>query len=125
MRKIALLPRLGLVCLVTLGGCSPPAEEQAAPPDLIFFNANVVTMDAADNVATALAISGDTITAIGSDAEVRALAGPATETIDLAGNTVTPGIIDIHTPVYTFSPASSASNRAVKLPASMAFSVQG
>lgn len=50
--------------------------------------------------ATALAITGDRITAIGSDREIRALAGPRTQVIELAGASVTPGLIDAHCHLY-------------------------
>ena len=36
------------------------------------------------------------VMAVGSDADIRKLAGPATRTIDLQGRTVIPGLIDSH-----------------------------
>ncbi|HKX55700.1 MAG TPA: amidohydrolase, partial [Xanthomonadales bacterium] len=44
----------------------------------------------------AIAIKGQHILAVGSTAEIEKLAGPDTETIDLAGRTVTPGLLDAH-----------------------------
>src|SRR5690606_32231636 len=44
-----------------------------------------------------LAISGDTIAAVGTRAEIEALKGPGTRVIDAKGGTVTPGLIDCHT----------------------------
>jgi predicted amidohydrolase YtcJ len=49
---------------------------------------------------TAIAISGDRIVAVGGDAEVRRLAGPGARVIELAGKTVTPGLIDAHCHLY-------------------------
>ncbi|QTG82093.1 amidohydrolase [Arthrobacter crystallopoietes] len=46
--------------------------------------------------ATAVAVSGGRITAVGTDDEVRAAAGPAREYIDLAGRLLTPGFTDAH-----------------------------
>ena len=46
--------------------------------------------------ATALAITGERIVAVGSDAEVLPLAGAGTTVVDLDGRTVTPGFIDSH-----------------------------
>ncbi|MCI3935442.1 amidohydrolase [Streptomyces sp. AN091965] len=45
---------------------------------------------------TALAAAGGRITALGDDQEVRALADPATEVVDLKGAVVTPGLVDGH-----------------------------
>ena len=46
--------------------------------------------------ATALAVRGETVVAVGSDAEVAGLAGPRTRVIDLAGRLVVPGFNDAH-----------------------------
>jgi len=77
---------------------SPPIPEQVTdPPDLIFFNGRVVTMDNAMHIRQALAIRGDRIVAVGSDEEILALAGPATEIVDLEGHALLPGFVDAHT----------------------------
>jgi predicted amidohydrolase YtcJ len=47
-------------------------------------------------VTEALAIEADRIAATGSTDELRKLAGPSTEIIDLGGRTVSPGLIDSH-----------------------------
>ena len=65
-------------------------------PDLILINGHVRTMDAHGLVATAVAIKDGRFVAVGSNDEIRALAGPATRLDDLAGATVIPGIIDAH-----------------------------
>ncbi|GAA4231792.1 amidohydrolase [Actinomadura meridiana] len=64
--------------------------------DMILTGGRVLTVDAGFTVASAVAISGDRITAVGDDDRVRALAGPATEVVDLAGRTALPGINDAH-----------------------------
>lgn len=71
---------------------SPPAD----PADLILTNGHVITVDANDRIAEAIAVRGSRIAAVGTTAEIEALAGPATERVDLAGRTVTPGLMDAH-----------------------------
>lgn len=78
--------------------CLPVARASAAPAyaDRVLVNGRIITVDERDTVAQAIAIRDGKILAVGSDAEVRALAGPATEVIDLRGRTATPGLIDAH-----------------------------
>ncbi|MFD8614170.1 amidohydrolase [Streptomyces sp. NPDC059631] len=64
--------------------------------DLILTGGDVLTIDDDFSVAQAVAVAGDRILAVGSDAEITALAGPDTRVIDLAGRTVLPGINDSH-----------------------------
>jgi predicted amidohydrolase YtcJ len=64
--------------------------------DRILLNGKVITVDPADTIAQAVAVKNGRIQAVGSDDEVRALAGLETETIDLAGRALTPGLIDAH-----------------------------
>ena len=65
--------------------------------DTILINGKITTMDPSQPEATALAISGSTITCVGSEADVMANSGPDTVTIDLQGQRVIPGLIDSHT----------------------------
>ncbi len=67
-----------------------------AAPDVILHNATVLTLTSQTASAEAIAITGDRITAVGTDSDVAALAGPETERIDLQGGTVLPGFIDAH-----------------------------
>jgi len=60
------------------------------------YGGKVVTAGAAFTIAEAMAVEGDRIVAVGSNDEVRRLAGPNTESIDLAGKSVLPGLIDSH-----------------------------
>ncbi|WP_103335766.1 amidohydrolase [Pseudotabrizicola formosa] len=65
-------------------------------PDLIVTNARVLTMDATRPRAEAVAIAAGRILALGTRAEVEALAGPATQVIDAKGRTVLPGFVESH-----------------------------
>ena len=73
-----------------------PVMAQAQAPDQIFYNGNILTVDEDFSTASAIAIKGDRILAVGDTADVRAMAGPGTEQTDLEGRTVIPGIIDNH-----------------------------
>jgi predicted amidohydrolase YtcJ len=65
-------------------------------PERIFHNGNVFTADAAGSRAQAIAIAGGNFVAVGSDLDVKSLAGPGTEMVDLRGRMVLPGIVDVH-----------------------------
>ena len=67
------------------------------PPDAVFHNGKVVTVDAAFNVREAFAVRSGRIVATGTNAAMRALARPVqTQLHDLGGRTVLPGLIDSH-----------------------------
>ncbi|MGW3497101.1 amidohydrolase [Streptomyces sp. NPDC001020] len=63
---------------------------------LVLHGGRIWTGDARRPHATAVAVAGGRITAVGTDAEVRRAVGQAAETIDLAGRTVVPGLQDAH-----------------------------
>lgn len=65
-------------------------------PDLILHSGRIVTLSDALPRCAALAAKDGRIVALGDDADVLALAGPATQVIDLAGRTAIPGINDAH-----------------------------
>lgn len=72
----------------------------ATVPDEIFYNGKIVTVDGSFSIQQALAVRGEEILAVGSSAEVRQLAGPATRLTDLNGRTVIPGLMDNHNHQY-------------------------
>ncbi len=65
-------------------------------PETILINARLVTMDPLIPYASALAIVAGRVAALGSDADIRALAGPGTQVIDAGGRMVLPGFQDTH-----------------------------
>ena len=67
-------------------------------PDTILINGDVITLTGPDNgdLAEAVAISGERISAVGTSEDIGRLAGPQTEVIDLGGSAVLPGFIDAH-----------------------------
>jgi len=67
---------------------------QAQQADTILLNGKFVRFDA--EPAQALSVRNGRIAALGSSAEIRAMVGPDTRTVDLGGRTVIPGLIDSH-----------------------------
>lgn len=64
--------------------------------DCIIANARVLTMSQAGARAEALAIADGRILAVGHQADIAALKGPATRVIDAQGCTVMPGMTEAH-----------------------------
>jgi enamidase len=87
LRIIATTCVLGLLA-------SPTA--MAGQADLILVGAKVLTGDSNRPAAEAVALAGEQIRAVGSNDEIRRLAGPTTRVVDLRGRTVIAGLIDAH-----------------------------
>ena len=86
---------------VMLAWTSPAAQRPASSfPDEIFFNGKVIVVDPASRIAQAFAVSEGRFAAVGTDRDVRALAGPRTRVVDLRGRAVVPGFIDNHNHQY-------------------------
>lgn len=64
--------------------------------DLVFLGGRVVTVDAEFSVASALAVTGRGISAVGGWGDVAPLVGPGTRVVELRGATLLPGINDSH-----------------------------
>jgi predicted amidohydrolase YtcJ len=67
------------------------------PADLVIRGGKIVTADEARPEAQAMAVSGDTIVALGSNQEMQRYVGPNTKVVELKGALATPGLIDAHT----------------------------
>src|SRR6185436_5095867 len=87
---------LRLTVLVALAASAPTRAQPPPSADLVLINGTVLTVDANDTVAQAVAVAGGKIVAVGSTDAVRSRIGAATEVIDLRGRTATPGLIDAH-----------------------------
>lgn len=82
------------VTFLMAGSAFLPAAE---PADFILRNAKVATVDAKFSLAQAVAVRGDKILAVGSNADIAKLAGPNTRVVDAKGRLVVPGLMDSHT----------------------------
>ncbi|MCH8269560.1 MAG: amidohydrolase family protein, partial [Acidobacteria bacterium] len=96
---IGLIYSVALVTLLLLG------QERAAAQnaDMVLHNGKILTVDDDFAVAEAVAIQGQRIQAVGSDAEILPLAGPGTQVVDLKGRTVIPGLIDTHQHLHSYA----------------------
>lgn len=89
---------LALLTVLLLAACGVEETAQPATPgaDTIYVNGRVYTVDSSQPWADAFAVRDGELVAVGSQADMQALAGPATRTIDLSGQFVMPGIQDMH-----------------------------
>ncbi|MDV3441046.1 amidohydrolase [Pseudomonas otitidis] len=70
--------------------------EAMAGADMVLLNGKVFTADKARPMAQAIAVTDGKVLAVGSDAEISALADAGTQRIDLGGKALMPGLIDTH-----------------------------
>jgi predicted amidohydrolase YtcJ len=83
------------VLILLAAGCSrKPAPTEIA--DTIFINGGIYTVDAERSWAQAAAVRDGRIVAVGSNEEILALKGDATEVVDLTGRLALPGFHDSH-----------------------------
>jgi predicted amidohydrolase YtcJ len=96
----ALLCSLGLSFALVVAGRPAAAQVQPVPPELLAYpnlvlvNANVLTVDPQFSLAEAVAIRDGKILAVGTNADIRRLIGPATRVVDVGGKSIVPGFID-------------------------------
>jgi hypothetical protein len=72
-------------------------EAQSQIADVAFVNGTVWTVNPSQPKAEAVAVLGDRILAVGSNAEIRKFSGSSTKVVDLKGRLMLPGFIDNHT----------------------------
>lgn len=63
---------------------------------MVLHGGRVITVDSEFSTAEAVALAGDRVMAVGTNAQMKAIAGPATTLIDLKGQTLLPGLMDNH-----------------------------
>lgn len=97
-------PKALITALVGLASVCMQAESAApgaSSAELLFRNGHIYTVDPAKPEATALAVRGGQIVAIGGERETASFVGPKTQVIDLHGRLVLPAFHDMHThPVW-------------------------
>jgi predicted amidohydrolase YtcJ len=96
----------GPLLLAAIAACASAQTSPSAAPDLLLVGGKVFTSDNTRPWAEALAIRGDRIVAVGSSAEVRALASPSSRVIDVGGRVVVPGFNDAHDHISGAAPGT-------------------
>jgi len=81
---------------VAVRASSQATQPQVEPATLVLNNGRIVTADDARPDAQAIAVRGDVIVALGSNADIARYVGPATKVIDLAGQAAIPGFVEGH-----------------------------
>ncbi len=110
MKKLFLVIFIAAFCGIGFG--------QSVKADLVIVNANVHTGGLKDMTASSVVVLDEMIIAVGSDADTKALIGPATKVIDAKGKTVVPGFNDSHVHFMSVgSQLSSVDLRDAKTPA--------
>ena len=91
------LPTLTIAALLSLA--INVAQGQPVDPDgadVIYFGGPIVTINDAQPTAEALAVKGGKILAVGKRSDIMKMKGPATQLVDLKGQTLVPGFVDAH-----------------------------
>jgi len=95
-----------LIALLLVSSCTVYQKNRSTISDeaiTLVVNADIVTMDPKKPSASAMAISGDRIVAIGSESEVRAAIGSYAKFYNLEGRTIVPGFFESHDHLYMSS----------------------
>ncbi|MFH0992609.1 MAG: amidohydrolase family protein [bacterium] len=90
-RLLRLMSIVFIVSISSLGLAQTPQ-----PADVIITNGKFITVDPAKPAAECVAIKGDILIAVGTNAEILRLKGLATQVLDLKGALAVPGLIEGH-----------------------------
>jgi predicted amidohydrolase YtcJ len=92
MKKIAYL------LIIALFACFPVTRGEAKTEvaDVLFINGNIYTVSERQPHAEAIAVRGERIVFVGSNADAKKYQGKSTRVVDLQGRTVVPGMTDAH-----------------------------
>ncbi len=75
---------------------SPYVRSQPAGPDVIYHNGKIVTVDDDFTIVEAVAVTAGKVVALGSNADIQALASEETRLVNLGEKTILPGLYDSH-----------------------------
>lgn len=95
-RPISTLVTLALVAACLAACTGGPFGPPSPYADVVFYGENIHTVDASTEGATAVAVRGEDIAAVGSRDDVAVLIGPKTRVVELGNGALVPGFIDAH-----------------------------
>ena len=107
MCRRGIVPLLFISILIGMGPHWVWAQQS---PEMIIHNAKIITVDdhsyttQLGTIAQAMHIKNGKILHVGSNSQIRAMAGPNTQQIDLKGRTVIPGFILTHEHPWDWNP---------------------
>ncbi len=105
--------RLTLLVAVVVGAWACGSAQRGGQDviaDIVFVGGDLLTMDSDNPRATALAVRGEHILAVGDDEAISAFVGKGTRIVNLAGRTLTPGLSDAHCHLYGLGKSLEAAN---------------
>ena len=86
----------GVALATPVAAQAPVAQSAVAVADIILKSGKIITVDPGFTIASAIAIAGDRIVAVGPGEAMAAHTGPRTRIVNLNGRPVIPGITDGH-----------------------------
>jgi predicted amidohydrolase YtcJ len=126
-RNMRAIAPAAFLLLVSAGGSLAQQTLNNVPaalvtyPDMIVHNAKIYSMDdhslsnSSGKTHQAIAIRGDMILAVGTNADMLALAGPSTKKLDVKGRAIFPGFIDTHNHLHDGAVSRWARNNPAKV----------
>ena len=96
IRFVSRLMMIASIMQVTACTVLQKPTPEVVTSEIVYHDSMILTMESGQPLAQAILIQGDTITAVGNDAEVLAQAGPGARVYDMQGQTIVPGFIDTH-----------------------------
>lgn len=108
LMKLKIIVVLFVATCLMMTALPTQADSNALMADIVIINANVHTINERQPTAQAVAVYGNRIVAVGSNEEIRKLAGSRTRVIDAGGRLVLPGFNDSH--VHFLSGGTQLSN---------------
>ncbi len=85
-----------LLLAFILPGVSLADESSISGADIVLLNGHIYTADSTHSMAQAIAVTGNIITAVGTDQEISQYITPGTTVHDLKGRLILPGLHDSH-----------------------------